>query len=186
MARRQNFEERAKRIVDFYLRVDKDKKRVVKHFKEEGIPSRSVNRIVNQYEERGDASFKKIPGRTKKLVPEDAYEKVSNFFKSNPKMACGQVASQLGVSKSTVLRILRQMRRENIETYRQVETVICPTCHQRIDPTALEAIKKRKQEIKLNRQKNSRKSSTKTTVATETTSEQVTHTAELTPATTSE
>lgn len=156
MARR-HFEERAQRIVDFYIRTEKDKKRVVKHFKEEGIPSRSVHRIINQFEERGDASFKKIPGRNRKVLPDEAYGRVAALFKENPKMTCADVASKMEVSKSTVLRILRQMRNDNIETYREIESVICPTCHQRCDPKTLDAIKKRKLEIKQNRQKNSSK-----------------------------
>lgn len=169
MVRRHNYEERAKRIVDFYLRTDKDKKRVVKHFKDEGVPSRSVHRIINQYEERGDASFKKIPGRNRKILPDEAYEKVSALFKQNPKMTCGDVANSMGVSKSTVLRILRQMRKDNVETYREIESVICPTCHQRCDPKTLEAIKKRKLEIKQNRQKNSKAAAASVITKTETT-----------------
>lgn len=161
MAPRHNYEERAKRIIDFYLRTEKDKKRVVKHFKDEGIPSRSVHRIINQYEERGEVAFKKIPGRNRKVLPDEAYERVSALFKKNPKMTCADVASSMGVSKSTVLRILRQMRKDNIETYREVESVICPTCHHRCDPKTLEAIKKRKLEIKQNRQKNSKAAATK-------------------------
>ena len=160
---RCTYEERAKRIVEFYLRFDKDKLKTLKHFKDEGVPSRSIHRIITNYEKRGEAKFKKIPGRSKKIDSMEAYNKLAAIFKEDPKMSCGDVANRLGVSKTTVLRILRQMRSDNVETYREVDTVICPTCHQRCDPKVLESIRKRKEEIKIDRK--TKRSKTRTSKA---------------------
>lgn len=145
---RCTYEERAKRIIEFYLRFEKDKVKTLRHFKDEGVPPRSIHRIITNFEKRGEATFKKIPGRSKKIDDHEAYDKLAAMFKEDPKMSLGDVATKLGVSKTTVLRILRQMRLDNIETYREVDTVICPTCHQRCDPKVLDAIRKRKEEIK--------------------------------------
>lgn len=158
---RCTYEERSKRIVEFYLRFEKDKLKTLKHFKDEGVPARSIHRIITNYEKRGEATFKKIPGRSKKIDSTEAYDKLAAIFKEDPKMSCGDVATRLGVSKTTVLRILRQMRSDNIETYREVDTVICPTCHQRCNPKVLDAIKRRKEEIKVERGKKPRRKSHK-------------------------
>jgi DNA-binding transcriptional MerR regulator len=158
---RCTYEERAKRIIEFYLRFDKDKLKTLRHFKDEGVPARSIHRIITNYEKRGDINFKKIPGRSKKINSDEAYDKLASMFKQDPKMSCGDVATRLGVSKTTVLRILRQMRSDNVETYREVDTVICPTCHQRCDPKVLDAIRKRKEEIRAERKTKKPKRKTK-------------------------
>ena len=145
MVPRQSYQDRAKRIADYYLRVDKDKQKVLCHFEDEGVPSRTVHRIINLFEKRGDVSFKRIPGRSKKLSPDEAHEKIASLFKENPKMPPGEVAKILGISRSTLRRILNQMRQEGKESFRAPsEYATCPTCRQRCDPEILESIRLRK------------------------------------------
>jgi len=142
MAPRQSYQDRAKRIADFYLRVDKDREKVLLHFEDEGVPARTIHRIIRLYEKRGDVAFKKIPGRGKKISPEEAHEKIAAMYKENPKLPSGEAARALGVSRSTFLRMLADMRAQNKETFRApAESATCPTCRQKCDPEVLESFK---------------------------------------------
>lgn len=138
---RKSLEERAKRIVEFYLRTGKDKKKVVDHFGEEGICKRTVNKVIKKHEERGDVSFIKPTGRKGTMCTPEMFDKVATLFRANPTLPSGEAAKQLGIARTTIFRILAKMRENDIETFKEIETR-CPTCHQKCNPKAL--IKKKK------------------------------------------
>lgn len=134
MTRRDN-EERAKRIVEYYLKHDKDKKRTYLHFMDEGLNKKTVYHVLRRLEQRGDVTFKKPTGRRASVCTPAMFDKVANLFKDNPELSCREAAKQLGIARTTIFRVLARMREENIETYKVVESEPrCPTCHQKIDP----------------------------------------------------
>ena len=134
---RKALEERAKRIVEYYLRVNKDKKKVVDHFTEEGVCKKTITKVIRRHEEEGDVSFKKITGRKGHICTPEMFDKVAGLFKNNPHLPSGQAARELGVGRTTIFRILAKMREKNIETYKYMGETRCPTCHQKCDPKVL-------------------------------------------------
>lgn len=149
MAPRLTYQERAKRIAEFYIRMNKNTKKVVAHFVEEGVPSRTVHRVLRLFESRGDVAFKKIPGRGRKVSTEEAQQKIADLFRENPKMPIRAAADLLGVSRSTLARLLNEMRAENKDTFQAPpETAICPTCRQKCDPEVLIAARQKKTKTK--------------------------------------
>lgn len=133
---RRSLEDRARRIVEYYNRVNKDKKRVIEHFEEEGICKRTISKIIRRHEEKGDVTFMKPPGRRGTICTPEMFDRVANLFKENPNLPSGEAAKQLGIARTTIFRVLAKMREKNIETYKIVETR-CPTCHQKCDPKVL-------------------------------------------------
>lgn len=147
---RQANEERAKRIEQFYLNHNKDKKKTYLHFSEEGISKKIIYHIMRRHDLRGDVSFRKPTGRKVSVCTPEMFDRLANLFKGNPELSCREAANQLGVARTTIFRIIAKMREKNLETYKVLETVEprCPTCHQRVDPNVLAAKLKKKPEEK--------------------------------------
>lgn len=146
MSRRDN-EERAKRIEQYYIRHDKDKKRTYKHFMDEGLGKKTVYHVLRRHDLRGDVTFKKPTGRRVSVCTPEMFERLANLFKDNPDLSCREAAKQLGVARTTIFRIMAKMREKNLETYKIIESEPrCPTCHQRIEPKITTTRKKIKKD----------------------------------------
>lgn len=145
MSARVANQERAKRVEDYYIRHNKDKKKTYEHFMDEGMSKKTVYHIIRRHEQRGEVTFKKPTGRRVTVCTPEMFEKLSNIFKQNPDLSCREAAKQLGVARTTVFRILAKMRELNLETYKVIESEPrCPTCHQKIDPQKFPQLLKKK------------------------------------------
>lgn len=142
---RQANEDRAKRIVQYYERHGKDKKRTYLHFMDEGLSKKTVYHILRRHDQRGDISFRKPTGRKTTVCTPEMFDRLANLFKDNPELSCREAAKQLGVARTTIFRIMSKMREKNIETNKVIESETrCPTCHQKVDPKMLLPKKKKK------------------------------------------
>lgn len=144
MSRKAN-EERAKRVEQYYINHNKDKKRTYMHFSDEGMSKKIIYHIMRRHDQRGDVSFVKPSGRKVSVCTPEMFERVAGLFKENPELSCREAAKQLGVARTTIFRIIAKMREKNLETYKVIESEPrCPTCHQKVDPKVLAAREKRK------------------------------------------
>lgn len=134
MSMRRANEDRAKRIIQYYERHDKDKKRTYVHFMDEGLNKKTVYHILRRHEERGDITFRKPTGRRSTVCTPEMFERLANLFKESPKLSCREAAEQLGIARTTIFRIMRKMKEKDIETNKVIESEPrCPTCHQKVD-----------------------------------------------------
>lgn len=151
MSARQANEDRAKRIEQYYIRHNKDRKKTYKHFADEGLNKKTIYLTIRRHEQRGDVSFKKPTGRKASVCTPEMFDKLANLFKENPDLSCREAARKLGIARTTIFRIMAKMREKNLETYKVVESEPrCPTCHQKIDPknTVIKQKQKKKVENK--------------------------------------
>lgn len=115
MGRKEN-EWRAKRIVQFHQSVSKFcKKNTVEHFLKEGIPKPTIYRVLAMFEESGDTSFKKLPGRPPAKSSPRKVVKVEKVFRRDPNTSVRAAAKKLNLSKSTVSNI--KVHRLRIKAY---------------------------------------------------------------------
>lgn len=143
-ARRAN-EERAKRIEQYYIRHNKDKKKTYQHFLDEGLTKKTIYHTIRRHDQRGDVTFKKPTGRRVTVCTPEMFERLANLFKENPELSCREAAKQLGIARTTIFRIMAKMREKNLETYKVIESEPrCPTCHQKIEPKATPKRRRRK------------------------------------------
>lgn len=155
----KKYEERAKRIEQYYLKHGKDKKKTYLHFTDEGLNKRTIYNILRKHEELGDVSHKKGDvGRKATACTPEMFDKCAKLFKENPKLSFRQAALELNVPRTTVYRILSKMKENDLETYKISETdPRCPTCHQKIDPSKVNLLKpkreKEKEKVKQNKKK---------------------------------
>lgn len=129
---RSAHQERAKRIIEFFLRHDKDKKATLKHFAEEGVGKKCIYSVLKRHEIQGDVVYKKPTGRKLSVCTPEMFEKLSKLFKENPQITSKAAAEQLGVARTSIFRIMAKMREINMETNREVGEGRCPTCRQTI------------------------------------------------------
>lgn len=138
MQSKGKFEERAKRIWEYYLRHSKDRKRTCEHFQDEGLSKRTVYHILRKYEQQGDATSKKPIGRPPTVCTEEMFSRVSQIFRENPNLSCREAALQLGIKRTTIFRIMEKMRERDLPTNKILERQRrCPTCHQKIDSNVI-------------------------------------------------
>lgn len=169
MNSRQVLEERAKRIIQYYMRHDGDKKRTCDHFTDEGICKRTIVNIIKRYEgelansnstddningDTGDdcntsikslnLTGKKPLGRKPTVTTPEMFDKIAKLFQENPDLSCREAAKRLQLSRTSIFRVIRKMKENNIEINKViVSEPRCPTCHQRIkDPAKLQKSKK--------------------------------------------
>lgn len=141
MSRRSN-EERAKRIAQYYVRHEKNRKKTYDHFMDEGLCKKTIYHVLRRHDQDGDVSFKKPTGRKVSVCTPEMFDKLANLFKDKPDLSCREAAKQLGVARTTIFRIMAKMREKKIETYKVIESEPrCPTCHQRVDPEKLKKVK---------------------------------------------
>lgn len=135
ISRRRDNEERAKRIEQYYIRHNKDKKKTYAHFIDEGLSKKTIYHILRRHELRGDVTFKKPSGRKVSVCTPEMFDKLANIFKNNPDLSCREAAKQLGVARTTIFRIMAKMREKNLETHKVIvqNEPRCPTCHQKIE-----------------------------------------------------
>lgn len=160
MTSRQALEERAKRIVQYYIRHGKDKKRTYAHFMDEGLHKRTIVTIIKRHDEetnnhsttdehghqsehdkQGTSNLnvnttkpeKKPLGRKPTVTTPEMFDKIANLFKEKPDLSCREAAKTLNLSRTTIFRIIRKMKEKNIEINKVIASEPrCPTCHQRI------------------------------------------------------
>lgn len=159
----QKYEERAKRIEQYYLKHGKDKKKTYVHFTDEGLNKRTIYNILRKHEELGDVSHKKGDvGRKATACTPEMFDKCAKLFKENPKLSFRQAALELNVPRTTVYRILSKMKENDLETYKISETdPRCPTCHQKIDPSKVNLLKPKREKEKAKQNKKKPKKNTK-------------------------
>lgn len=132
---RKSNEERAKRIEQYYIRHDKDKKKTYLHFMDEGLTKKTIYHILRRHDQRGDVTFKKPTGRRVSVCTPEMFAKLADLFKNNPELSCREAAKKLGIARTTIFRVMAKMREKNLETYKVIDSEPrCPTCHQKIDP----------------------------------------------------
>lgn len=146
----KKYEERAKRIEQYYLKHGKDKKKTYSHFTDEGLNKRTIYNILRKHEELGDVSHKKGDvGRKATACTPEMFDKCAKLFKDNPKLSFRQAALELNVPRTTVYRILSKMKENDLETYKISEAdPRCPTCHQKIDPAKVSLLKPKRERAK--------------------------------------
>lgn len=149
MSRRRDNEERAKRIEQYYIRHDKDKKKTYAHFIDEGLSKKTIYHILRRHDQRGDVTFKKPSGRRVSVCTPEMFDKLANVFKYNPDLSCREAAKQLGIARTTIFRIMAKMREKNLDTHKVIvqNEPRCPTCHQKIEKK-LEPVVKAKRKKK--------------------------------------
>lgn len=103
--KRQEYEVFAKRVILFY--ESHNKKDTVKHFLQEGAIRTSIYRIIRRYEETGEVSFKKIPGRDRTVTVPRNVNRVKSIFDKTPSTSVRVAADKLKISKSSVARMKR-------------------------------------------------------------------------------
>lgn len=151
----KKYEERAKRIEQYYLKHGKDKKKTYLHFTDEGLNKRTIYNILRKHEELGDVSHRKGDvGRKATACTPEMFDKCAKLFKDNPKLSFRQAALELNVPRTTVYRILSKMKENDLETYKVGEAdPRCPTCHQKIDPAKVALLKPKKEKERAKQKK---------------------------------
>lgn len=158
MNTRQAIEDRAKRIVQYYLRYEGDKKRTCAHFEDEGIPKRTILNVLKRFQDKlanppptddeEKESFnlmgKKPLGRKPTVTTPEMFDKVSSLFREYPDLSCREAAKRLDLARTSIFRVIKKMKENGIEINKDIVSERrCPTCHQRIkDPTKMVKTKK--------------------------------------------
>lgn len=70
------------------------------HFLREGMHRKTIDRILDRFEERGNPDFKKKTGRPVVLGSPKVVKKVEKAFVKNPNISDGAVATKVGLSRS--------------------------------------------------------------------------------------
>lgn len=100
-----NYQERARRIIEFFQLKNEDRKLTINHFLEEGVPERSIINVLKRYRDEGRVEFKKKSGRPATVNNKKNQNRVKSSFKTNPSTSVRNVGQKLSISKSSVARI---------------------------------------------------------------------------------
>ena len=99
-------EELAKRIVHFYCNDGlKDVSATCRHFKSEGVISKTVRNIIVRYELRGTVEQKKRGCPVSAAQRLKLSNKIKKMLKINPTLSCREAAAKLNIPKSQCRRI---------------------------------------------------------------------------------
>src|SRR5690348_10048253 len=117
--RAKSSRELAERVCHFFQNVfSRNRKDTVKHFYREGIARFSISRILDRFEVRGTAEYKKPPGRPPRLATKKVIKTVKKAFQDNPNISEGAVARKVGLSSSFLHKI--KVDKLNMKTYKSM------------------------------------------------------------------
>lgn len=104
--RAKDSEQIVKQVCHSYANVfHRDRKKMRDHFVRNGMHPRSINPILDRYEERGNADFKKSTGRPLLMGTKKVVKIVEKAFINNPNISERAVATKVKLSKSYVHQI---------------------------------------------------------------------------------
>jgi hypothetical protein len=111
---------RAKRVVHFFENVTgRDKKRTLNHFKEEGMPERSIYAILKRYEEYGTVITMSPSGRPRAPGREKLESKVEKLIEKDRSITSSTGGAKLGISKSYFNKI--KVHNLGIKGYKKIK-----------------------------------------------------------------
>lgn len=115
--RAKSSEDNGKRVCHAYENVfRRDRKKTRDHFILEGMHRKSIYRILDRYNERGNADFKKSTGRPALVGSNKVVEKVEKAYLVNPNVSERTVARQVGISQSYLHKI--KVQKLGFKTYK--------------------------------------------------------------------
>lgn len=80
---------------------------IVRELKHLNVDRRFVYRTIKRYNETGDVKDKPRHGRPRSVIKEDIIAKVKRLIEQNPKRSSNELAQELGISRSSIGRILQ-------------------------------------------------------------------------------
>jgi len=96
----------AERVVHYYAEcTGSDKKKTCHHFRDEGVPKRTIYGILQRYEASGTAKYRPLPGRPCVKTSPRKLVKVEKAFTKCPNLSVRRAARKLDMAVSTVSRI---------------------------------------------------------------------------------
>jgi hypothetical protein len=111
---------RAKRVVHFFENVTgRDKKRTLNHFKEEGMPERSIYAILKRYEEYGTVITMSPSGRPRAPGREKLESKVEKLIEKDRSITSSTGGAKLGISKAYFNKI--KVHNLGIKGYKKIK-----------------------------------------------------------------
>lgn len=96
---------RANTIIEFFQRVNFDRKKTLDHFLEQNVIRRTIERCIKRFIETGSAEFKAIPGRPITVNTKKNGRRVIASLKRNPSKSERSMAQSLRIPKTSVHRI---------------------------------------------------------------------------------
>lgn len=98
--------------------VSRSKKLTCSHFIDQQIPKSTICRILQRYEQRGTADYKKKSGRSVRVATPKAIKAVDKEYKKDPGMSVRNLAHKLKLSPTTVHNI--KVKKLGIKSYKAI------------------------------------------------------------------
>lgn len=113
----KNSQQLANRVCHVHEKVFfRDRKKTRQHFLAEGMHRTTINRILDRYEERGNADFKKKIGRPAILGSPQLVKSLKDAITKNPNVSNRCMATKLGISEFYVRYI--KAKKLGFKTYK--------------------------------------------------------------------
>lgn len=101
MKTKQN-EENAKRIVSFFQNVDNDRAKTMKHFMEEGLNKRTIQRVLKRYIVSGRIEYNKKSGPQRSVLTKKMLQRIKKHYQRNPSSSVRQTAKKFQISNGSI------------------------------------------------------------------------------------
>lgn len=98
--------------------VSRSKKLTYSHFIDQQIPKSTICHILQRYEQRGTADYKKKSGRSVRVATPKAIKAVDKEYKKDPGMSVRNLAHKLKLSPTTVHNI--KVKKLGIKSYKAI------------------------------------------------------------------
>lgn len=98
----KKYEEDAIRIVNFFLLKNEDRKVTIKHFKDEGLNLRTIQRVLKRYVDTGKVIYSKNSGPKPSVLTNTQLNKIKTHYKRNPNTSVRLTSCKLNIPKSTI------------------------------------------------------------------------------------
>ena len=105
----QSYQERAKRIIQFFQQHNDDIQLTINHFKEENVPERSIRDVVNRFLKEGRVDFKPKTGRPSTVDTKTNRKRVKLAYLRKPSRSVRNTGERLNINYSSVQRIKKKL-----------------------------------------------------------------------------
>jgi len=117
----KNSQELAIRICHYYEdAAHRDRKKTYQYFTSQGIAKMTICRILQRYDARGTAIYKKHEGRTATVLTSKVVNQVDQAYKRDPNLSVRKLAQKLNISPRSVHRA--KVDKLKLQTFKAIST----------------------------------------------------------------
>lgn len=103
-------EDDAKRIIQFFLNNNQDRKSTIKHFEDEGCKKRTIQQVLKRYADTGKVEYSKNSGPQPSVLTAKQLKKIKNHYIRKPNTSERSTASKFKISKTSVVNAKKKLR----------------------------------------------------------------------------